>query len=358
MTESSNAHSFIGNLVSIITPVYNAESYLRRCIESIVNQSYKNIEIIFINDGSTDNSGEICDAYAHGDPRINVIHSQNEGPSAARNKGIRNSTGNFIFFLDADDFIVDNAIESLVEGYNQHKVDMVIGDFLKIKDEESNAGLANIFSSSKLLTKQDIIECTRRYLKRPNRFELFSYSWGRLFKASIIRNNDISFNEALHTYEDVTFNFDYLKHTNEIFFIKETLYNHLVHDNYTSARTMLGDNPRKLFGYMEALENIGAFLKEANCDADIVREIGHAYVYLTIIQFVRTCGQVNDFNKSQIYRTVHGIVKDSKIKNNVQFYSASKGDSKILPILMKLGLVWPIIAVCKYKAFRRYRRRR
>ncbi|MDI6839397.1 MAG: glycosyltransferase family 2 protein [bacterium] len=98
MREVRNTREFIPDLVSVIVPVYNSEKYFRRCIESIINQSYKNIEIILINDGSTDNSDEICDAYALSDNRIRVIHTKNNGPATARNIGIENSNGSFIFY--------------------------------------------------------------------------------------------------------------------------------------------------------------------------------------------------------------------------------------------------------------------
>ena len=137
MKEVSITHEFVTDLVSVIVPVYNGEKYLRKCIESIINQTYANIEIILINDGSTDNSGVMCDSYAHSDNRIRVIHTQNNGPAAARNIGIENSKGEFVFFVDADDFIENNALNLLVENYNQYKADIIVGDFNNIRNDNS-----------------------------------------------------------------------------------------------------------------------------------------------------------------------------------------------------------------------------
>lgn len=354
MKEVTNDNNLVTGLVSIIIPVYNAEKYLHRCLKSVINQSYKNIEIILINDGSTDNSGEICEAYTVSDNRIRVIHTQNNGPAAARNTGIKNSKGEFVFFADSDDFIETNALSLLIESYNQYKADIIVGDFNKIKDDIFDSGHNRFFSSSKLLTKQGIIDYTRCYLKKPNRFPLFTQSWGRLFKQSIIKKNNILFNTDLRTFEDVAFNFDYLKHTNKLFFLKEVVYNYLIHDNYASATMKMCDNPKVLFGYQQALANTRDFLKNYYSDADIRREVGHAYISYTIIQFVRTCGQINNSNKKKIYKLIQEIINDSNVRDNLQFYSPTKGDSKILPILMKLKLYWPIIWVCKYKAYRRY----
>ena len=102
------------NLISIIIPVYNVEKYLKKCINSVINQSHKNLEIILIDDGSTDKSGIILDEYAKIDERIKVYHKKNGGLSSARNYGIKRSNGNYICFIDSDDFISKYMIENLL----------------------------------------------------------------------------------------------------------------------------------------------------------------------------------------------------------------------------------------------------
>jgi len=349
-------NNLIKGLVSIIIPVYNSEQYLHQCIESIINQSYKNIEVILIDDGSTDNSGRICDKYAQNDKRVRVIHTKNNGPASARNGGIKHLKGEFLFFIDSDDFIENNAISLLMENYNQTNADIIIGDFKKVNDNNPNSGHNRVFPDSKLLTKQDIIDYTRWYLKKPNKFPLFAHSWGRLFRSSIVKNNSIYFDADLRTFEDVAFNFDYLNHTNKVFFKKKIIYNHLVHNNYISATMAIGANPKKLFGYKIALTKIKDFLKNCNSKVDIKKETGHANVCFTIIQLVRICGQINNINKKKIYKLINEIINDSNFRDNLQFYSPSGDDSKILPLLMKLRLIWPIIWICKYKSYKRYKK--
>jgi len=351
-------NNLVSSLVSIIVPIYNSEQYLHQCIGSIINQSYKNIEIVLINDGSTDNSGEICDKYAKSDKRIKVIHTANNGPAVARNEGIRHSRGKFLFFLDSDDSIKNNAISLLIKNYNQHKVDIIIGDFRKVNDNNPDSGHNRVFLNSKLLTKQDIITYTRWYLKKPNKFPLFAHSWGRLFKSSIIKNNNIYFNADLRTFEDMAFNFDYLNYTNKVFFLKEIIYNHLIHNDYISMTMAIGADPRKLFGYKQALTKVKDFLLNCNSDVDIRKEVGHADVCFTIIQLVRICGQINNDSKKKIYELINEIINDSNFRDNLQFYSPSENDSRVLPLLMKLKLVLPIIWVCKYKAHKRYKKGR
>lgn len=113
-------------MVSIIIPVYNVEKYINRCIDSVINQTYKNIEIILVDDGSTDNSGKICDSYEKKDERIKVIHKENGGLSSSRNVGIDLSRGDIITFLDSDDYLSSEYIEKSVELYNRHNADIVV----------------------------------------------------------------------------------------------------------------------------------------------------------------------------------------------------------------------------------------
>jgi len=355
--EVSNTHTVVTDLVSVIVPVYNSVEYLRQCLESIINQSYKNIEIILINDGSTDNSGEMCDAYALSDKRIRVIHTKNNGPAAARNIAITESEGSLIFFLDADDFIDKEAVNELVAGYRQNGADIVVGDFYKIRYDHTRIDHDGAFLDSRLLTKQDIIDYTRSYLKKPNKRPLFTYSWGRLFKAATIKEHNIVFDDRLHTFEDVAFNFEYLKYTDKMFFLKRPLYNHLVHDNYTSASLKICRDPESLFGYRKAMANAADFLEGCNAGIDVKREVGHAYTCYTIIQLVRTCGQINRENRATIQHFIKRLVHDPELAGHVRFYTPSKEDSRVLPILLKLKLARLIMLVCQYKACKRYRRK-
>lgn len=119
------------DLVSVIIPVYNVENFLDRCIASVTNQTFSNIEVILVDDGSTDGSAEICDRWAEKDPRVNVIHQTNGGVSAARNAGLQAVTGHWVLQVDSDDYIAPYAIELLVHSGENYAVDMVICDFIK-----------------------------------------------------------------------------------------------------------------------------------------------------------------------------------------------------------------------------------
>ena len=112
--------------VSIVIPIYNVEKYLDRCIKSVVNQTYSNLEIILVDDGSTDSSGSLCDLWAKNDKRIYVIHKQNAGLGMARNSGLELSTGEYIFFLDSDDYVDVTLVEKCLKKANEYDADVVI----------------------------------------------------------------------------------------------------------------------------------------------------------------------------------------------------------------------------------------
>ena len=123
------------DLVSIIVPVYDAEQFLDRCIESALHQTYQNLEIVLVDDGSPDRCGDICDRHAKEDNRIVVIHQENAGPSAARNTGLDAAKGDFIYFLDSDDYIDLNTISVLVDTAKNEDADIVISGHYRDKDD-------------------------------------------------------------------------------------------------------------------------------------------------------------------------------------------------------------------------------
>lgn len=133
------------NKISVIVPIYNVEKYLPTCLNSIINQTYKNLEILLINDGSSDNSGEICENYAKMDNRIHVFHKRNEGVSSARNLGIDLSVGDFISFVDPDDFLDLNLYEIVISNMEKYNADIICFNCYDVINE-------------KLLVKKNVID--------------------------------------------------------------------------------------------------------------------------------------------------------------------------------------------------------
>lgn len=170
-------------VVSVVIPVYNVREYLRQCVDSVVNQSYRDLEIILVDDGSTDGSGEICDEYAEVDSRISVIHKSNGGLSDARNAGIEIATGAYMYFLDSDDWITANAIEVLVKFAEEKNCELVQGGFYYTYDNYLLYDDRRVkdTDSSFVLTRDDaMLELIKNeYVK--------NFAWGKLYKADIVK---------------------------------------------------------------------------------------------------------------------------------------------------------------------------
>lgn len=187
------------NHVSVIIPVFNAEKYLRRCLFSILNQTYQQIEIILINDGSTDQSGKICQHYADRYDHIHVIHQANQGPAAARNTGLQNATGTYIQFVDADDTIKPAMITYLAHEMDRG-VDLVISGFTT-KDRTFTPSAIGQF------TKQAFIPQLGKLY-----FEIILPSLcNKMYRAALIKTAEVEFIQTCSFGEDLLFNLDYLE---------------------------------------------------------------------------------------------------------------------------------------------------
>ena len=139
-------------LISVIIPIYNVEEYLRECVDSVLNQTFSNFEIILVDDGSTDSSGEICDEYVEKDERITVIHQKNGGLSVARNTGLSEASGKYVYFLDSDDYISENALATLIDIAENDKSDIVFFDAVSFADTDDFTVKQNYIRKNKYLT--------------------------------------------------------------------------------------------------------------------------------------------------------------------------------------------------------------
>ena len=214
------------DLVSIIVPVYNTEAYLPDCLDSIVNQTYKDIEIILVDDGSTDNSGRICDEYAKQDNRIVVIHKENGGVSSARNRGIDISNGKFICFIDSDDTIDKLYVETLAVAINDDEVDLVLCNVRDI--------WINRISEKRKIKEYLSGDFFADYYKLIN---LLRFPVLKLYKSQIIKKYNLKFYEDIVCAEDQIFNFEYYIHISKYVYIDKAYYNYY-HRNNGSLSTI------------------------------------------------------------------------------------------------------------------------
>lgn len=212
--------------ISVIIPIYNAKRYINRCINSICIQDYPNIEVIIIDDGSKDGSSEICDKYADSDNRIKIIHQTNLGVSIARNNGINNCSGDYLVFVDADDFLFPGAISHLYNNMTQTNSELVCGSYVM---EKTRKRKKIISYQDKVYKDNDyddnFIDILRKISNAP---------WGKLFDTEIIRKNHINFPEKIPYAEDTTFLIRYCKCISSLSVCGEILYNYNYID-YNSA---------------------------------------------------------------------------------------------------------------------------
>ena len=197
---------------SIIVPVYNAEKYLKECIESLVNQTYKNIEIILVNDGSKDNSFNICQEYASKDSRIILINQENQGVSETRNNALKIASGEYIQFVDSDDLCELDMIENIAQEIVDNDI-LVFGYKNLYKDSlEDNICFDEINTID--ILQEKLFSCG----------SVLGFLWNKTFKASVIKDNDIRMKKDLKFAEDLVFVLEYLKYCSKVKNIKKSLY--------------------------------------------------------------------------------------------------------------------------------------
>lgn len=190
--------------ISVIVPVYKVEKYLCKCIDSILAQTFTDFELLLIDDGSPDKSGEICEKYAEKDSRIRVFHKENEGVSSARNMGIDNARGEWIYFMDSDDELKNNGLEILLKNTKEN-VDLVMADY-EVYDEKGKQISSSINVKTMIISPQTAIS----YMFRPADCKYHGYLWTKLFRKSFITDLSLYFNTEIYFNEDRLFIVEYL----------------------------------------------------------------------------------------------------------------------------------------------------
>ncbi|MBQ2407313.1 MAG: glycosyltransferase [Lachnospiraceae bacterium] len=262
--------------ISVIIPVYNAEKYLKRCIESVINQTYKNLEIIMVDDGSKDNSGSMCDEYAAKDNRIKVIHKQNSGVSDTRNTGLDNVTGDMIAFVDSDDYIVSDFFEKLYSLKGKENAHIAMCNFSRfskdiVKEEQTNPEI-------KSWTGRDILN--NIYGVYGNLFS--GVLWNKLYDACLF--DGLKFPVNLRN-EDEFMLPKVLDRAGKLVYTSEKLYFYFENDNSitTDNKYLSSDYIYRVFD-----ERMEYFSKKGSNYDSIVKATKKAYLDRIIIRYKKT----------------------------------------------------------------------
>lgn len=204
--------------VSVIIPVYNAEKYLKRCVDSVLKQDFPEFELLLVDDGSTDSSGEICDHYEKEDSRVRVIHKENSGVSDSRNLALKVAKGEYVQFLDSDDWITPEATGLLLRAAAEHDCEMVIADFYRVVGERVSA--KGKIDWDGVLSRE---EFALEMMENPADF-YYGVLWNKLYKRSIIEQFDLCMEKDISWCEDFIFNMEYIRHIKQVYALRVPIY--------------------------------------------------------------------------------------------------------------------------------------
>ena len=215
--------------ISVLMPVYNSEKFLLETVQAVINQSYINWELILVDDGSTDNSKEICTKLMNDDKRIKYIFQENLGVSHTRNVALENAQGKYIVFVDSDDLIHEDYLKILINSIEKNNSDISVCNFIERKI--SNTG--KVEDITREFYPKEVMEMSemKDYIMDFGNSGLLNPLWNKIYKNQIIKENNITFDEEVETGEDFIFNLQYFRKVKKISFIKDSLYYYIRRNN-------------------------------------------------------------------------------------------------------------------------------
>lgn len=247
------------NLISILMPVYNGQEYLEETVLSILNQSYKEFELIIIDDGSSDNTKAICDNLEKVDKRIKIIHKKNTGVSHTRNVALDNASGEYIAFIDSDDSVYKDYLKILLSSMEKSNGQLAVCGFKerKISANGQVEELSRVFCPKEVIAMEDMKDLIMDF----GNSGLLNPLWNKLYSREIIEKNNIRFKEDVETGEDFIFNLQYFRKIKNICFSKEELYYYIRRNNNSITYQYIDNMYEKGLEIHGLLEN---FLKDMN----------------------------------------------------------------------------------------------
>lgn len=283
-------------MISVIIPVYNVEKYLRRCVNSVLNQTYSNLEIILVDDGSTDNSGAICDELSNEDNRIIVIHQKNAGLSMARNRALDISKGEYIVFVDSDDFIDEEMYESMLKKMQFYDADMVMCSYTKWLEDEKRSVQSNVVCEENVLNKENLFEmsfCAEYSIIIP-------VAWNKLYKRKLW--NDLRYPKGKYHEDEYVIHY-LLDKCQRVVLMKESFYNYSIRRN----SIMTSRNMKEGRDWIGALLDRKQFYLEHNLE-----KLFYKQQFFCIRMILWECKKVDNMNheSKQFIREMGKQVKE------------------------------------------------
>lgn len=307
--------------VSIIIPVHNVEQYLSRCIDSVLSQTFANWELLLVDDGSTDKSSSLCDEYKLKDVRIRVFHKENGGVSSARNMGLDYAKGEWISFVDSDDYLEPNMYEVMYAGTQCAPVDVVYCDYFQC------------FNNGKIRENVAVYDSDKRERLRAFLLKGWPVVWNKLYRRSFLEKNDITFQSKYNFCEDMLFTFEVLYHSNEALHIAQALYNYNRINEYSIVNTLWSNERmiRNIQDGIEVVNKIILFLKERNMYIYLERELAWSLLKAKV-------GYIYIKSKRNDYRLLYPGFNKYILSNPL-----TSRKTKLLQCLMMSRYLWWII---------------
>lgn len=307
--------------VSIIIPIYNAQTYLKKCLDSVTGQTLREIEIILINDGSSDNSLNICKEYARKDKRIKVIDKKNEGVSKARNTGLLYAKGEYISFIDSDDWVEPNMIEELYNSATVNNAEFCMCNFIIESNNKSLYIDSDMYK--KVLEGNDI----KNYLLIPlierednqkkHILAVFRGPVGKLFKKDIIEKYNIKFKKDLIIGEDFIFNLEILACTKKVVINEGFYYHYLYLSNTNSATTRYKKDCWKSI-YKNVILYLKDFLKNNNLSLEAKDKVDKLIIKYFLMSIINEGRKDNPKRRAEKINTIREMCEDKIIMNSLK----------------------------------------
>lgn len=323
----------MNDMVSIIIPVYNGAKYITRCLNSVKNQTYKNIEIVIVNDGSIDNTKNIIESYEFSNFKYKVINKTNEGVSKARNEGIKNSSGKYVFFLDADDTLKEDSIKYMVEKIKEENCDVVRTTYTLDYGNKTKKG--NEVIHNKLYNKDDINLLMEKVLTD----EIHGFSCLLMIKKDILIKKDIKFPEKINYMEDFVFVMDLLKNIDSIYLSNKVTLLYYQNESSISKTTNLENRLKNInkrynysFDYIKSNKGLSSIKKKVAILIATMYIKSEKYV----INNLKSKKAIKNYNKALLN------IIDDIFKENGICYKDLDLKIKVLYVLIKknyIGLI-------------------
>lgn len=343
----------MNEIITIIIPIYNTEKRLERCINSVILQTYSNLDIILIDDGSTDNSGYICDRFKERDNRIKVIHKKNEGVSIARNYGLTEAKGKFVMFLDSDDYLDKDICYKLLSFSEKNNCDIAITNKVF---HINNRIVENVLYSEDEVVRsnhdKDIFLLdlfSKKYDDKINNVKYLSCGvTAKLFNLNLIKENNIKFLENCHYGEDVLFNLYAYQKATKIGYIRYNGYHFIVNSNSSTHKYKnYWEDSHKMF-----IESISNFIKIYNKDRRFLESLDMMRV--TRISGLAVSYYFHYDNNKKFYEKYNEFIKfinQPEYKKSIKLvkFKLLTDNQKLIALLLKLKLfiIVAIIATIK-----------